>query len=440
MTCPKCGYDNKPDALVCNLCRHMLRKERAAAARAIEAAPEPASAPAQPSFLPPRIEPPRIESAEASPPHAPEPRPAAVVHGTYREAPVEATRALTDVATRSSRGGAILLLVWALLFAGWGASLVVKRTRLVSFPLYPKTASAHEILGWPGYGYVRFDRNLLRKDASFYRVVHGGSTTFSSSDPRVGFDATDPRQILAQAKSRVGTYVRLAKPPPMLQAWKLTQYRTRAPIGHPAGPKPGDEVLGHRVFAPVLGTNGKLWVVSKWYGPKVEVKTDTFLASTDFAGQLVPLASTLEGEWGKLAQEYRQSMRGELPRDAVAILDEPPPSADSVTQWIPLGDSSGVFVEVPDDVDLAMSYPEGVVDLPSDGAYEPNRLAAFLSAREKKKIEVDRFRVIVLVTPERFKELRALPPKLHQGGVVLLGIGGAFLLAAIARFRRASAS
>ena len=55
MQCPQCGYDNRDDALSCNMCRAVLRKVK-------KAAPPPATDAAD---TPPTTEPPKLDSPAA---------------------------------------------------------------------------------------------------------------------------------------------------------------------------------------------------------------------------------------------------------------------------------------------------------------------------------------------------------------------------------------
>jgi len=384
MPCPKCQYENKPDALVCNLCQHVLRRVGA-----------------------PRVQPPRTSAT---------PMPAQ----TFVEPPRQRTPFPWGVTILS-----------ALLLA-WGLSLIVQRRRLVTFPEYPRNASPQQIVAEPGYAYVRFDRARLQRDAGFFAARRGRETSFSASDPRIGFTAATPGEILSRAKDHPKGFVQISKLPPLLEVYELTQKRIHYEGPLYARKTTSEELLGHRFYAPVLGTKGRLWLVSTWYAPNLKPSMETFAATTSFSGTLEPL--TLEPD--AMAQLKAKT---HVPHDAIAIVaGATAPTHDSVSTWFPLGDSYDVFVEAPDDVDVDQVYSEGVADLPIASATERAALAAFLTKRLGHSVALPpRVRVVVLADPSEFTSLRVLPSKWHPVGIASACIGGvSLLLVALRRLNR----
>ncbi|MBI2395349.1 MAG: hypothetical protein HYV09_37615, partial [Deltaproteobacteria bacterium] len=287
MNCPGCGYDNKPDALVCNLCQRMLRK-------------------AEPRPRPPREQPPPAPAASDVP----------AVEPTHRRATPWPILAL----------GLVLML--------WGTTLIVKRWRTYTLPPYPKNASPAEALTAPGYAYVRWDRALVRKDEVVYRVGHFPAK-FVGADPRVGFEAASPSELLAKRAQLTGSYVRVGTVLPMLQSFILTQKRVTT---GPGGQDSHEETIGRRIYAPVIGTGARLWVLSKWFPPQVDVAAEPWLVQGAYAGVLRELGH--DPEYARLEREWHRSGLGTRPRDAVVLVDGPPHTKDDVARWYPLGPSN----------------------------------------------------------------------------------------------------
>ncbi|MGZ3448174.1 MAG: hypothetical protein ACXVEF_01170 [Polyangiales bacterium] len=379
MRCPSCSFENKEGALVCNLCQKVLRREGAS--------------------LPPR--PPR-PTPEIS---------AAVVEPPRERAPIPwAILAL----------GAVLLL--------WGLSATVKQYRLLGFPPYPKDASPEQILAWPGYGYVRWDRALVRKDD----VIYQSGKRFTATDPRVQFEASNGFDILAKRNTLVGSYVRLNGQLPVLRYFVLTEKRVtyqRSASGF--NEQIIDETtLCRRIYAPMLGTGGKMWVLSRCFPDKADLTADPWLGQGAYAGILVPLSE--DKELAALDREWMKSSPAHIPADALMIVDQPPTAADDVRSWYPLGPSNALFVEVPPDSDLELAYPEGVVDLPEEYSERPNAIAAVLSQKAVKPITVPKtMRVVSLTTPPKFVEDRHLGSRFSKFGFGLALAGAAILAVTI---------
>ncbi|MBI2395784.1 MAG: hypothetical protein HYV09_39835, partial [Deltaproteobacteria bacterium] len=141
-------------------------------------------------------------------------------------------------------------------------------------------------------------------------------------------------------------------------------------------------------------------------------------------------------EYARLEREWNRSGLGTLPRDAVVLVDEPPHTKDDVARWYPLGPSNELWIEVPDDADLDLSYPEGVVDLPSESGKERETLANYLEQRHGKKAVVPQnLRVIVLATPPEFAKLRNLPGRVSRFGIGVVIVGGLVIGSALRRRR-----
>jgi len=384
MICPGCGYDNKPDALTCNLCQRVLRRERA-----------------------------------VSRPIAP----------TTSDAAPMASEAVPHEPERGAKPWPILALGVLLLL--WGATTFANRWRKYTFPPYPKEVLPAGALSAPGYAYVRWNPALVRKEDVVFRIGEFPAR-FKSNDPRVGFDAASPSDLVARSAKLTGSYVSVGSVLPMLQYFVLTQKRVTYEKDGVLAPAT-EQTLGRRIYAPVVGTGGRLWVLSKWFPPEVDVKAEPWLVQGAYAGLLLELSR--DPEYGRLSAEWNRSTGGtKLPANALILVDQPPRTGEKVARWYPLGPSNELWIEVPDESSLELSLPEGMVDLPRESSTERDALSAHLEERHGKAApKPGTLRTIVLGTPAEFTRIRKLPGRVSSFGIVLMGLGA--LVAGIAGMR-----
>lgn len=376
MNCPSCGYDNKPDALTCNLCQAILRREK--------------PLPSTPRERPPSATPPPAAPTFSTVPRARPPFPLAAIFF----------------------GLALFFL---------GGHLSCRQYRRASFPEYPRNMTPTEMLAHSGFAYTRFDRNQVLRDQAVFKK----SSQFLAVDPRVGFETANAKDILSSRTKLMGTYVRFTNAVPFLQYFTLISKRIHYTNGHAVH----EETLGHRVFAPVLGANGALWIVSPY--SQTEPKVEPFIAAGTYSGTLMPLKELLDNEnFAKLQHAY-SSGPNSVNESAVAIVEGPAPTGADVSAWYPLGPAHDLFVEVPDDADLDLDYAEGVLDEPLSSSAR-SALQAALDKRGAPKVTLPKtVRAIVLTKPDDFKEARRIGEKFDRyyfgilaTGAVLLAIAG----------------
>lgn len=370
MICPGCGYENKHDALVCNLCQKVLRREKA----------EP-------------------------PPYRAEERRAPAIEPGPEPEPEEPRRV------------PIPFLVLGVVLVLWGATVTMQRFRALTFPTYPQVMQPEEALARSGYAYVRWDPSIVRKDDAIFRV---SDSRFSSFDPRVSLDLASPAELIAQSAKALGTYTRVSGVLPMLQYFVLTQKRVT--YDKNAAMPTSEKTEGRRIYAPVVGTGARLWVLSKWFGPSIDVKAEPWLSQAAYAGIVAPLSQDVE--FARLSNEWQRSTGSKLPEGALVLIDQPPPAAEKVSHMYPLGPSNELWIEVPDDADLELGLPEGVLDLTLDGAWAVDGVKKAVEKQHGKGAPIPkRVRTILQTTPAEFARIRALPGRVSPFGVTLVALG-----------------
>jgi hypothetical protein len=369
MKCPSCGYENKPDALTCNLCQHILRREKTS-----PAAPRP-------------VAPPVTEAAPAQP------------------------------IARAPRGPFPLKLIFfGLLLTVLGTFLSCRQYRRASLPNQPRVMSKQEMLDHSGFAFTRYERGELLRDAPLYHSNH----VFHAVDPRVGFEAANAKDLLAARKKVVGTFVRLADSGPFLSYYTLQTKKITY------GKVTEEQILGYRIFAPVLAGNGSLWIASPSYA--TEPKGEHF-APRAYQGTLIYLKSLFTEEtYHKLERAYGTL----IPNEAVVIVEGDAPTSERVTTWYPLGPTYDLFVAVPDDADVDLAYAEGILDEPLSDLDRKNLQTAL--DRTNKKISLPpRVRAIVITDPERFKADRRLGERFDRF-YIGIAVTGLLLLALAAKW------
>lgn len=392
MNCPKCAYPNASDALTCNLCGVVLRRE---------------GAPRAPAVAPFRDE-------------APGPAPAA----SAASAPIPAAPRQVRLPLGELVLGPLLLILglWAL----------VGRYRDTRLPAYPEPLTLEQIRGAKTPQHVRFDRALLRRGAPIYRSVQNGATTFTDRDPRVRLETGKASEILAKFAENYGKFVRFDGAPPILTGFKLTTKQVRYHAGSPAS---DETVMGLRLFGAVPGTNGRLWVISRWYPPSADLSNAEFFRQGSYAGTLIGLREWKDGI-ANLPQEYARVTHARFPEDAIAILDEPPPKLEAVTLWYPLGDADDVFVEVDGALDLDFALPQGIVPPPLD-AVDAGAARDALAKREKRPApsKAKPVHVITLGTRDEYLKEHPMPSRVSTFGATCLLFGLGLAARAVQKIR-----
>lgn len=394
MNCPKCAYLNKPGAVVCNFCQELLGPKRVAT-RPMQAAVSPAT-------------------QEPAPPPA-------TLQSTPSHAPILHRRPRPPFPLGMTFAGLLLVAI--------GTSCSVKQYRRATFPTYPQSLTPQQMLEHRGYGYTRFDRTQILRDQPVYRAPSG----FSRTDPRITFETTSPDELATQQAKHLESYVRL-RTVPLVQYFTLTEIK-RTYDGHGAATE--EQLPGFRIFAPVVGSGGAVWAASPWFAN--EPKAEPFLNAGVYAGTLRPLRTMLGFDYHKLESAYRagqQSGGKNIPAHAVAIVEGPQPSGNKVWTWYPLGARYDLFVEVPDEEDIDLSYAEGILDEPlSDSAR-----ADFDRMLGEQVSTVARLppgaRAIILTKPDDFRRERKLGERYSRFWLSVLGIGLALLAVAGIRMRR----
>jgi hypothetical protein len=377
VNCPSCGYDNKPDALTCNLCQAILRREK----------PIPVTPPPE-----------LAEPVATLAPAAWHPRP---------PFPAKA-------------------LLFGLAFAVLGTFLSCRQYRRATFPQYPRTMSTSEMLAHSGYAYTRFNRDEVLRDQAVFRK----RSDFHAIDPRVGFETSDVRELLKSRDKLMGTYVKLNNAGPFLRYFTLISKR----IHYQNGQVVQEETIGHRVFAPTLFGDGAVWVVSGY--SQTEPKAEPFLNAGTHAGTLVSLKVLLDNESFSKLQHAYSSGPNKVNYDSIAIVEGPAEAGKDVSAWYPLGTSHELFVEVPDDADLDYDYSEGILDEPITAAQRA-ALQTALDKRGGPKVTLpEKVRAIVLTKPEAFKESRRIGDRFDRFYLGLIATGAILLGVAVLRLRQ----
>lgn len=297
-----------------------------------------------------------------------------------------------------------------------GLMLSVARCSKNSLPSEPAASTPQELLALKPskkLHRVRLEAGALDSAKLAWRV---NGLAFYRKDPREVAEAAGPDELLARKDALLGGFVRLKGAPEPLFFFLEK--------GRHHGKKDHFDIPTH-LYAPVLGLEDKLWVVSEYLKSAGEPKAKEFLKRTEHVGLLDTLWEARDASLIHSAyQKSGLALLKPLKPDTLALLTEAPPDASApVELWAPVQDCGYRFwAASPGGRPLPEGPAEGILEWVQDPAVDE-----LASGFEGKGLEYRARGVITLASDEEFRKARGLS-RVHGTGLLLIAGG---LLAAL---------
>lgn len=203
-------------------------------------------------------------------------------------------------------------------------------------------------------------RPVLVKDGAFdwdrraYRTPTSSGARFYPSDPRSPSTVVSASELWEQRQTLVGMPVSLDATPGAAYLRTDVEY-DRVPGGAREGGQQKQGDSAQRLYAPVRGTGGRVWLLSEAVGGRSDPAALAFMGRRTHAGTLVNVYSD-----AALAREYASDDGQPLPYMGVGIRPEAfEAQVGPLETWVPLtGTDETVWVAFPSGLD---SEPGGPV-------------------------------------------------------------------------------